>query len=353
MNQPSSVISILLAVCFSVQGLALQPRPRQDAQSLPSAPSQSSDTVFSEARRLLQQGKNEEALAQLQKLAAANPGMKGLSHEIGIAHYKAGDYLKAIEAFKKATIENPQDSEATQLLGLSNYLAGRPGDAIPLLEKVQGWYPRANVDASYILGVCYIQTKDYPNARKAFARMFDVPPDSAAAYLFTARILLRQEFDPVAEEYAQKAIGLDPKLPLAHFFLGELHLYKSKIPEAIADFQAELALNPGHAATYYKLADTYSRVQKFDDAERLLQRSIWLDSTATGPYILLGKVLEKKGEADLAVRALQHALSMDPNNSVAHHLLGQAYQDMGKTEDAERERKLVQQLQDVQNAKPE
>src|SRR5262249_15196707 len=152
------------------------------------------------------------------------------------------------------------------------------------------------------------------------------------------------EFDPIAEEYAQKAITLDPKLPLVHFFLGELHLYKSRVPEAIADFQSELALNPGHAQTYYKLADAYSRIQKFDDAERLLQRSIWLDSTSTGPYILMGKVLQKKGENELAVRALQHALGMDPNNSVTHHLLGQAYRDMGRTEDAERELKIAQQL---------
>jgi len=36
--------------------------------------------------------------------------------------------------------------------------------------------------------------------------MFEVPPESPAAYLFTARMLLRQEFDPIAEEYAQKAI---------------------------------------------------------------------------------------------------------------------------------------------------
>jgi tetratricopeptide (TPR) repeat protein len=338
------VVLLLLSGALWAQSTGLG---SQSAASPPTAPSQAVDSAFGEARRLLQQGKNPEALARLQQMAAANPGIKGLSHEIGVAYYKSGEYLKAIDSFKKATEEDPEDNEAMQLLGLSNYLAGRPAEAIPLLEKVQGWYPRANVDASYILGVCYIQTKAYPQARKAFARMFDVAPDSAAAYLFTARVLLRQEFDPIAEEYAQRATALDPKLPLAHFLLGELHLYKSRIPEAVADFQAELALNPGHAATYYKLADAYSRMQKFDDAERLLQRSIWLDSTSTGAYILLGKVLEKKGEADLAVRALQHALSMDPNNSVAHHLLGQAYQDMGRTEDAERERKLTQQLQDV------
>jgi tetratricopeptide (TPR) repeat protein len=323
----------------------------QVAQPLPSAPSQSAAAEIAEARKLSQQGKNAEALTRLQTLAATKPDLQGLSHELGVAYYRSGDYAKAIEALRKATQEDSKDNEAVQLLGLSNYLAGRPAEAIPFLEKVQEWYPRANVDASYILGICYIQAKQYPKARESFARMFEVPPDSAAAYLFTARMLLRQEFDPIAEEYAQKAIEIDPKVPLAHHFLGELYLYKSRIPEAVSNFQKELAVNPGNAATYYKLADAYSRLQRFDDAERLLQRSIWLDATSTGPYILMGKVLQKKGEAELAVRALQHALTMDPNNSVAHHLLGQAYQDMGRTEEAERERKLAQQLQDVPNSK--
>jgi tetratricopeptide (TPR) repeat protein len=322
------------------------PAPPSNGKPAESVHADQPESAFAEAQRLRQQGKYDEAVSRLSDLAAEKPGLKGLSFELGTAYYQKGDYIKAIESLKKALVEDPENKEAIQLLGLSYYLSGRPGEAIPPLEKVQAWYPRANVDASYILGLCYIQTKDYPQARKAFARMFEVPVDSAASYLFTARMLLRQEFDPVAEEYAQKAITLDPKLPLAHFFLGELHLYKSRIPEAISDFQQELALNPGHAPTYYKLADAYSRIQKFDDAERLLQRSIWLDATSTGPFILMGKVLAKKGETELAIRALQHALGMDPNNSVAHHLLGQAYRDMGRNEDAERELKIAQQMQD-------
>jgi tetratricopeptide (TPR) repeat protein len=109
-------------------------------------------------------------LAQLQQLAAKNPGVKGLSHELGTAYYKKGDFIRAIESFKDALQQDPQDNEAVQLLGLSYYLSGRPAHAIPHLERVQAWYPQANVDASYILGLCYIQTKDYPQARKAFPR---------------------------------------------------------------------------------------------------------------------------------------------------------------------------------------
>src|SRR6266853_1454186 len=257
MSRAASTIVFLFALPISVVAQQATPgkAPSLDpAQSSAQSKQTTTDPDFAEARSLMQQGKVDDAIAELQTL---DPSTKGLDLELGSAYYKKSDYVKAVGFLKKAVASDANNGEATQLLGLSYYLNGYPGQAIPLLEKVQAWYPRANVDASYILGICYIQTKDYPNARKAFARMFDVPPASAASYLFTARMLYRQEFDPIAEEYGQKAVALDPKLPLAHFLLGELYLYQSKIPEAIGQLQQELAINPGHAAAYYKLADAY------------------------------------------------------------------------------------------------
>jgi tetratricopeptide (TPR) repeat protein len=325
---------------------------QRDTNSLAPDAGSSFSSDFASAEKLLHQGKYDDAISELQKQAAKIPPPEHLSRELGVAYYQKGEYLKAVEYLKTAHAEDSRDNESVQLLGLSYYLAGHPAEAIPYLEKVQSWYPRANVDATYILGISYIQSKDYPKARVAFARMFDVPSDSAASYLFTARMLLRQDFDPVAEEYAIKAITLDSKLPGAHQMLGELYLYKSRIPEAIEQLQKEVSLNPASAVAYYKLADAYSRLQKFDDAERLLQRSIWLDATSTGPYILMGKVLEKKGEFELAVRALRHASAMDPNNPVTHHLLGQSYRDMGMKQEAEAELKIAEELQSKQDAGP-
>lgn len=315
--------------------------PTQQTQQREAAPAA---TPFAEIDRLLEKGKYDEAITQLEAMQNQTPPLKGLAHELGVAYYKKNDFPKAIVSLQKALAENPEDDEATQLLGLSLYLGGKPSEAIPYLQKVQSWYPRANVDAAYILGVAYIQTKQYAQAREAFARMFGVPADSAPAYLFCARMLLRLDFGPVAEEYGRKAISLDPKLPMAHYLLGELYLYQSKIDQATSQFEQELALNPGYPNVYYKLADAYTRVQKFDDAERLLQRSIWLDATSTGPFVLLGKVLEKKGEPELAARALQRAVSMDPGNPIPHQLLGQAYRALGQTADAERELKQADEL---------
>jgi tetratricopeptide (TPR) repeat protein len=328
-----------LALLFSSLSLASAGMPSSATPQQSSAPS-----PFANADRLLELGKFSEAISELEAMRNQMPPPQGLAHELGVAYYKKADYGNAILNFEKALQEKPDDGEATQLLGLSLYLGGRPSAAIPYLEKVQTWYPRANVDASYILGIAYIQSKQYRQAREAFAKMFNVPPDSAPAYLLCARMLLRLDFAPIAEEYALKAISLDPKLPMAHYLLGELYLYQSKIDQAISHLQQEMAANPGYANVYYKLADAYTRVQKFDDAERLLQRSIWLDQTSTGPYILLGKVLQKKGEPELAVRALQRAISMDPANPMPHQLLGQAYRALGQTADAERELRQADEL---------
>lgn len=310
-------------------------------------------STLDQARALLKQNKIENALTVLRSIELADPKTPGLAREMGVALYRKGDHAAAVPYLQRAISANGNDPEAKQLLGLCYFFIARPAAAIPLLKEVQSWYPVANVDASYVLGVAYLQTKDFENARHAFATMYGVPQESAASYLFTARMMLRQGFDVPAEDYAKKAVAADPKLPMAHYLLGELYTFKSRIDEAAKEFQAELAINPANASVYYKLADALSRQMKFEDAQRLLQRSIWLDSTASGPYILMGKVLLRKNEPDLAARMLQQAITMDPNNYIGHFLLGQAYRTLGRTQESERELKLSEQLQSAQNRSAE
>lgn len=314
----------------------------------PQEPTASANSPFAEARHLTEIGKYDDAITRLESMRNQATPPEGLSHELGVAYYKKSDYGNAVLNFQKALKEDSSDGEATQLIGICLYLAGRPGEAIPYLQKVLTWYPRANVDAAYILGVSYIQNKQYDEARQTFAKMFGFAGDSAAAYLFCGRILFRLEFTGVTEEYAQKALALDPKMPMAHYLLGELYLYQAKTDQAIAQFEQEIAVNPSYSNAYFKLGDAYSRVEKYDDAERLLQRSVWLDPNSSGPYILLGKVLLKKSEPELAARALARAIAMDPGNPMAHQLLGQSYRALGQTADADRE---LRQAADL-NRKP-
>src|SRR5579885_2642247 len=75
--------------------------PADSAQSPPASASPAPDVpspkragdaeaVIAEARRLSRQGKYDEAIAQLETLAASRPALRGLSHELGLAYYKKG-----------------------------------------------------------------------------------------------------------------------------------------------------------------------------------------------------------------------------------------------------------------------
>ena len=120
---------VLLCVGQSVGQTAPAPESPQPPES------QSPDSDFGEARRLSQQGKFDEAITALQRLGDRNPTRKGLAHELGLAYYKKGDYLRAAGYLKTAQAEDPRDTESIQLLGLSYYLAGRPAEAIPHLRE--------------------------------------------------------------------------------------------------------------------------------------------------------------------------------------------------------------------------
>lgn len=324
----------------------------QDQHSpLPSAPAPVPG--LENVRNLTAAGKYRESLLLAQWIKAKSPDMPGLNHELGVVYYHLGGLSEATGALRQAIAESAEDHEAQQLLGMSYFQLGRPAEAIPWLEKIKELMPAGNVDVSYVLGLCYLNVKDYEKARGSFAMMYGVPPGSAAACLFTARMLLRQGQEDAAGEYARKAAAIDSRLPLVHLLLGEIALFKAQTQQAREEFQEEIKLNPGHAGTYERLADAYLREGDMHEPEALLKRSLLLDPNSTGPYILLGKLEIRKKEYAQAATYLEKAARMDPGNFITHHLLGEAYNGMGKPVDAERELKNAAEIQAAQHPKAE
>jgi tetratricopeptide (TPR) repeat protein len=279
--------------------------------------------------------------------------MAGLSKLQGLALFAKGDLRGADKAFAAALKEDAADTEAAQMRGLTLFRLGRPAEAIPLLEPSRNKTGNAKADPNYVLGLCYMDTRRYDDARHAFAAQYAFAPESAAAYLVTARMLLRREYLPVSRSYAQKAIELDSTLPLAHELLGEIALVDNHLDEAIAELEKERAHNPLEGSVYDRLGDAYVRAGKYDEAQLTLQEAVLLEPNATGPLILLGKAMLKKEDPLGAATYLERANKMDPANFMTHSLLGQAYRAMGRQEDASRETATAQKLQAASEPKIE
>lgn len=274
-------------------------------------------------------GEADQGIASLRELAGRTPAVPGATHALGVALYRTGKLLEAVQVLTHAEQEDPKDIEAVQLHGLALYRLGRPAAAIPYLKRVGQWTPDANADANHVLGLCYLNARQYDEARASFAAEFKVPPESAAAYLFLGRQLMLAQLPELAALAAGKALTLDPQLPMAHFMQGEIFLFKSQTDAALKEFEAERALNPVYAPVYERLGDLYSRVGELAEAQEVLMKALSLERSSTGPFILMGKVLLRRGDAEDALLYLRHAERMDPANVMTHTLLGQAYRGIG------------------------
>jgi predicted Zn-dependent protease len=304
-----------------------------------------------EARDLIRTGHAQEALKALDALRTSDPNLPGLERTRGDAFYSIDRLQEANNAYELAIAANAQDLQAMQMRGLTLFRLGRPGDAIPLLEKAPGKDVQAKADPSYVLALCYMDTRRYDDARHAFAAQYGFPADSAAAYLLAARMLFRREYLPIAQRFATTALNLDPQLPLTNELLGEIALAGNNFTEAATYFEKEKAHNPLQPSVYERLGDVYSREARYPEARLVLQQAILLEPNSTAPYILLGKVTLKEGDATAASTFLEKAVRMDPANAMSHNLLAQAYRDMGRIDDVKREMLIVQKLHQADQPK--
>lgn len=255
------------------------------------------------------------------------------AHQRGIELYKTQKYSEAIAQFETAIqTETPGSAdykESVLSIGQSYFMLSQAPKAIPWLEKA----PPSN-EANYMLGYAYLQAKQPEKSEAAFARLFGVPPHSAAGHLLTGQMLLKKDFDIEAAKEITEALQLDAKLPEAHFLLGEIAIFRGRLDEAIAELQKELELNPNLGKAWYRLGDAYTRKEQWDQAVPNLQRAVWLNPEFSGPYILLGKCYLKQGNTTNAEGILRRAVNLDPNNQQANYLLGQTLMVAGKKDEA-------------------
>jgi predicted Zn-dependent protease len=308
--------------------------------------------TFEDAQQMAAKGRLDQAMNALNQLAAQTPEPAGVERLRGMIFYEKEQLPEAAEAFGKAVAQDGNDRESIEMQGVSLFRIGRAAEALPLLEKAHASVEHANVEPQYVLGLCYSDVGRYDDARHAFAAQYGFDGDSAEAYLLAGRLFLRREMKDQATAQANKALEINPKLPLAHELLGEVALARGDTPGAVKELEAERTINPLDGDLYDRLGDAYLRSGRFPEAQQALNRAILLEPSATGPYILLGQTLLRVNQPIQALHYLARAEKMDPSNYITHNLLGQAYKATGQVAAANREFQLVMDIQHRNDPKP-
>lgn len=326
-------IAVLLAACCILSGQG--PTPGDYHGDL------------SEAEKLFAKGDLDGVIRTLAPWAEKYPDRTEAHHGLGLAYYQQQDFAATIRHLSAALRLEAEGSapwkQTVEILGMAYYFSNRSPDALPLLEKAAQW-SKDNKNLLYTLAMTHLYTHDRDNARRVFAQLFGIAPESRQAFLLTADLMVQENYSADAEALIQEVGKKWPELPEVHYKLGLIAFTKGQYAEAVQYLEKELAANPSHSLAWHYLGDAYIRLGRIERAIDPLQRSLWLNRNATRSYILLANVYAQQGRFFVAENSLKRALQMDPQSYEAHFLLARIYHKTNRPELAKEEMAVAEKL---------
>jgi TolB-like protein/DNA-binding winged helix-turn-helix (wHTH) protein/Flp pilus assembly protein TadD len=126
---------------------------------------------------------------------------------------------------------------------------------------------------------------------------------------------------------ATRAVSLDASLPEAHVALGAvLAFYEWNWSEGEREFQRALSLNPNLPLAHHWYAMLLECLGRFDDALKERQRAQELDPINPIYLVALGETLYRVGDNERALTELQKTLELDSSLDIAHVGIAEVYE---------------------------
>src|SRR5467141_553155 len=143
--------------------------------------------------------------------------------------------------------------------------------------------------------------------------------------------------DKMIDSLFERWIALEPdssrgKNEYASFCLtlGKLLVHEGKLEQALERNERAIGLNPKLPIAYNNLGVTYYSMHDNDKAIRCYQKTIELDSTYALAYVNMGNAYDEKAEPDSAIAWYKKAISIEPGNALAFENLGATYYRKGE-----------------------
>jgi len=256
-------------------------------------------------------GKNQlsDALAYFERAYAWNPSLAGLDYNWGRAAFAAGQFDEAAGPLGRYVAAHPQDAWARSALGASDFMLRDYAGVVAAVQPIKARLG-PNVQLEYMYGVSLIRTGQY---------------DSGVAVLKSLE-------------------AKQPRFAPAREALGEAFASHKDYAAAAGEFREVIKLSPADFGAQYNLALALIELRQDAEAQSILAglEKSWQDPHV---YYTLGKLQLEEGNVAGAVGNLEKAAALSPNSAPIHHELADAYRRAARTQDADRQMKLYQALE--------
>ena len=196
-----------------------------------------------------------------------------------VAHHRAGDLERAIQAYRQVLAARPRDADALHMLGVALAQTGRPADALPFIQGALEIYPN-NAMVHQNLG----------NTLKALQRL----PEALACYRRASE--LAPERIEILEAMCQTAVAL------------------GEHSEVLAISDRALALRPGDAELLLCQGMSLAKLHRFAEAEQSFLRAATLNPSNALLHGHLGNLYIAQGRHEQAAASFARVLELKPGD---------------------------------------
>ncbi len=201
---------------------------------------------------------------------------------------------------------------------------------------------------------CFLRGRDLwwrharePNAqaRELLLRAIELDPAFAPPYAWLAAAHINDYVSQwtaspsqsleLGFEAAERAVALDPQLPVAHWALTLANLWMRRHEEAIRSAEASIAHNPNDAEGFNALGVILHYVGRSEEALRCFEKAAALDPLFPGMWLhFQGQAYFQLGRYEEAEAVLKRRIFRTPETDASRVLLAATYGQMGRLDEA-------------------
>ncbi|WP_420405618.1 hypothetical protein [Nisaea sp.] len=199
---------------------------------------ESRDSLLADSRRLMTEGRWNEACARLEQGLAAAPADLLIAFTLATAYRLSGSGEKAAELFARLHTALPDMAEAAVGLAQCRADLGAPKEACRVLRRFAARNP-ATAQTYTALGEICLKSGDNDAVVDAFARATALAPTATHHGNLAEALSIRREFAPAELQY-RKALELAPDTPALRLNYAVHLLSQGKVREGWRAFEARL-----------------------------------------------------------------------------------------------------------------
>lgn len=171
-------------------------------------------------------------------------------------------------------------------------------------------------------------------ANRVYIQVLDQHPSNVEAMRLRAVVYMEKGYLPIADEFLQQALLLEPKRPSIYNNLGSLYYSQKKVAKAIQHFEIALSIDPNFSQAANNLGNVWQEIGETEKAIIAFEQALASNPELAAAWNNLGNTLSRCNRSVDAEKLFLKAIELDPNYKDAWNNLGISYATQGLTEHA-------------------